>query len=367
MSTLCLDYDPLIYQSGAVGEERSIKVVHRASGDEYEFATRTAFFGHWKKKAGGWLAEYNAGRPEDKKRGADEFDITDVQTPEPLANCLHTLKQMIVAAKEATGVSKYYGYSGKGTVFREGVSTIVKYKGNREGMLRPVHLEDLKDYLVRQHACTIVHDPDPDKNVEADDMCTIDVVAGWKKWKRTGSDSDMVILGYTDKDYRQSAGHLWHCPSQTMRSQGDIFGELTWDAGSKEVKGWGRKWLYFQVMCGDTADNYFANSANPGMKWADKSAYDILKDATNDKEAWEALKKGYQLLYPSPKKIIGWRGYQDPKTMKVLKPDAQDFEIEVDWLYCLNENFNLAKMLRTKDEKPTDVKEVMKTLGVEYE
>lgn len=365
---LCFDYDPLLYQAGAVGEERTIKVVHRESGDEYEFATRTAFWGHWKKKAGGWLAEYNAGRPDDKKRLPEEFDITDVQTPEPLSNCLHTLKQMIVSAKEFTGAKTYYGYSGRGVVFREGVSTIVKYKGNREGLLRPVHLEDMKDYLERQHGCIVVYNPDPDQNVEADDMCTIDTRDGWLKFKKTGNDSDRVILSYTDKDYKSGVGELLHAPSMTIRSQGDIFGELTWDAGAKKVDGWGRKWLYFQVMCGDDADNYFANSANPGIKWADKSAYDILKDAKNDTEAWEALKKGYQLLYPSPKKIIGWRGYSDPKTMKVLKPDAADYEIEVDWKYCLQENFTLAKMLRWHGEQnsPTDIEEVMTRLGVEF-
>jgi hypothetical protein len=364
MSTLLFDYDPLLYQAGAVGEERTIKVVHRQSGDEYEFATRTAFYGHWKKKAGGWLAQYNEGRPEGQKRLPEEFDIEDVQTPEPLGNCLHTLKQMIVASKEATGAKHYYGYSGRGVVFREGASTIVKYKGNREGSLRPVHLPDMKQYLEKYHGCIVVENEDPDKNVEADDMCTIDTFAGWKKFKKTGNESDKVILSYSDKDYKSGAGFLWHADSQTMRVQGEIFGELTWDATTKKVDGWGRKWLYFQVMCGDDADNYFANSANPGIKWADKSAYDILKDAKTDQEAWEALKRGYQLLYPSPKKIIGWRGYEDPKTMKVLKENSSEFEIEVDWLYVLQENFTLAKMLRTKDEGRTDVKEVMNKLGV---
>jgi hypothetical protein len=102
-------------------------------------------------------------------------------------------------------------------------------------------------------------------------------------------------------------------------------------------------------MNGDSSDNYFANSANPDVKWADMSAYNVLKDAKNDKEAWEALVRGYKTIYPAPRKIVGWRGD----------------EIEVDALYMLQENFSLAKMLRWKGDK-VDVKQVLDKLGVEY-
>lgn len=348
MSTLCFDYDFLLYRAGAKGEERSIKAVHRASGDEYEFSTRTAFYGHWKKKAGGWLAEWNKQAPEDQRRNADEFDIIDIQTPEPFENVAHTMKQMIVGITEQTGVKKYYGYTGRGKVFREDVSTVIKYKGNRDDVLRPLHLDNLKDYILKKHNASIV------TKIEADDQCTMDTHAGWYVWKKSGSDKDKVILVYSDKDYRQGAGHLHHADSNTTHSQGEVFGSLWLEYNEtqkcNEVKGWGRMWLYHQVMYGDDADNYFANSANPEMKWGPIAAYEVLKDAKNDKEAFEALVKGYKTLYPMPKKIVGWRGD----------------EIEVDWLYMLQENFTLAKMLRYPDDR-TDVKAVLNKLGVEYE
>lgn len=359
MTTLCFDYDPLLYTAGSVGEERTVKVIHITSGDEYEFANRTAFWGHWKKRAGGWLAEYNAAKSEGNRRHPDEFQIVDVQTPEPITNCIHTLKQMIAGVKEQVGANTYYGYSGKGVVFREHVSTVVKYKGNREGSLRPVHLDELKDYLIRQHGCKIVTE------IEADDACSIDSYDAYKKWQKTQSDSDKLVLAYTDKDYLQCASHLYHTDSGTSSSYGEGYGWLAWDAEKKKVSGRGRAWLYYQVMNGDDADNYFANSGNPTMRWADKSAFDILKDAKNDKEAFEALVKGYKLLYPTPKRIIGWRGYADTKNLKDPLPNAEDFEIEIDWLYMLQENFTLAKMLRWKDDK-VDVKEVMTKLGVEF-
>lgn len=362
MTTVLFDYDPILYAAGSVGEKRTIKVVHRESGDEYEFDTRTQFYGHWKAKKGGWLAEYNANK--ETPRLPEEFDIIDIQTPEPIENCLQIVKTMIKSTCEAAGVSTYYGYSGRGTVFREDVSTILKYKGNRDNALRPVHLDALKEYLIKYHACEIV------EVIEADDACSIDSYDAWKRWSKTKSDDDKLILAFVDKDYLQCAGHLLNTNTMDGVCSYDGFGwlKLIEKVNSKgktetEVKGRGRLWLYQQVLSGDDSDNYCANSATD-MKWGEKKAYSLLKDCKNDKEAFEALVKGYKMLYPSRKKIIGWRGYEDSKRT-ILKPNAQDFEIEIDWLSMLQENFTLARMLRSKDDK-VDVKTVLDNLKIEY-
>lgn len=340
MTTLLFDYDPILYAAGAVGEKRTIKVIHKQSGDEYEFKTRSEFWGHWKAKAGGWLADYNKGK--DSPRLPDEFDVIDIQTPEPLENCLHTIKAMIGGVTEAIGVSSYYGYSGKGKVFREDISTILKYKGNRDNNLRPLHLDALKEYLVKHHACEIV------ESIEADDACSIDSYNAYQVWKKSKSDKDKLVLAYVDKDYLQCAGHMYNTNTCAPICSYEGFGWLK-ENDKGEVKGRGRLWLMQQVLSLDSSDNYAANSASD-MKWGEKSSYKLLKDCTNDKQAFEALVKGYKTLYPAPKKIIGWRGD----------------EIEIDWLYVLTENFNLAKMLRSRDEKPTNVKDVLNKLGVEY-
>lgn len=349
MSKLVLDYDPILYECGFIGETRHVKVVHRESGDEHDFQNRTMFYGHWKKKAGGWLAEYNAGKSEEKQRKAEDFDYFDVQVPGDIKNSLNVMKSTIQGLKEATGTDSYYGYSGKGKSFREDVSTVIKYKGNRDNALRPVFLDELKDFLVRHHACKIV------TGIEADDACSIDLYEAYHKWKKTKDDSLKLILGYVDKDYLQCAGHLYNTMKQDGIDSYDGFGWLevltkTNSKGKeeKEVKGRGRMWLYQQVLNGDDSDNYFANSASD-MKWADMSAYNLLKDCKTDKEAFEALVKGYKTLYPAPKKIKGWRGD----------------EIEIDWLYMLQENFTLAKMLRWRGDE-INVKDVLDKLGVNY-
>lgn len=364
MSKLLFDYDPLLYAAAPIGETRSIKAIHRESGDEYEFKNRTAFWGHWKKKAGGWLKEYNDAKSEGNRRTPESFDIIDVQEAGPIQQCVQVLKNAILETKETLGAKTYFGFTGKGTVFREDVSTILKYKGNRDGTIRPLHLDDLKEYLVKNHACEVVYNPDPKQNIEADDACSIASYDAYQKWLKTRSDDDMLWLAFVDKDYWQCAGHLYNTNNKRTANQGNTFGGLHWNPDTKEVTGCGRMWLYYQVMNGDDADNYFANSASP-LKWADKSAYDILKDAKNDKEAWEALVKGYKLLYPAPKSIIGWRGYEDPKDRLILKDNSEDFRIDIDWKYMLQENFTLAKMLRWKGDE-TNVLEVMDKLGVDH-
>lgn len=347
MTKVCIDYDPLLYMAGSVGETRTVKIVHRISGDEYEFDNRTSFYGHWKKKAGGWLAEYNAAKSEDKRRSADEFDYFDIQAPEPIENCIHTLKMQIKAIKEATDAKSHFGFTGKGKTFREDVSTVVKYKGNRDKALRPLHLDALKDYLIAKQNCELI------TGIEADDACSMTIYNAWKKWTKTRNDSDKVVLAFTDKDYLQCAGFLYHPDTQQFFQGGERFGRLYKEdrfTKTPTYKGEGRLFLYFQILSGDDADNYFANSGNPEMKWGDAKAFSLLKDTKSDKEAWQVLVDSYKTLYPSKKTIKGWRGD----------------DIEIDWLYMLQENTTLAHMLRWDGDK-LEVKPLLDKLGVEYE
>ena len=56
------DMDYVAFQAAALSEERSVNVIHKQSGREMKFANRTEFYGNWRKKDGGWLAEKNKGR-----------------------------------------------------------------------------------------------------------------------------------------------------------------------------------------------------------------------------------------------------------------------------------------------------------------
>lgn len=328
MADIVWDYDYIKYSIGSIAEERSIKAIHKQSGDEYTFDTRTDFYGHWKNKNSGWLAEDNAKRLT--PRAADEFDIVDVQTPKPLKLATRAVDQHIEGICERIGTNDYYGYIGKGDSWRVEASTIMKYKGQRENNLRPIHLEAIEQHLIKKHGAEII------REVEADDQVIID---SYKNKK-------LIVIG-VDKDYYGCEINLFN-PDKMVKPQTiKGFGELR-IGSDKTVRGHGRIWLYHQVMAGDSSDNYKANSAS-AIKWGDKSSYALLHKCSNDKQAFEALVEGYKLLYPTPTEITGWRGNK----------------FDINWLYVMQENFTMAHMLRHENDKFV-VKSVLDKLKVEY-
>lgn len=310
MAHAIIDLDYVKYTCAAVGEKRTIIVTHKASGNTKEFSNRTAFYGRDKKS--GWLGERNASRTS--PFSIDEFEIEDVQTPEPVENALYTAKNTIERAIALSGCKSYVGYLGQGDSFRREQSTILEYKGNRKELIKPIHLDALTDYLIGRWKAKVV------TGLEADDWCVIDC-----------HDNDNILIG-VDKDYYGCNVNYLNMGEGVITNCKD-FGELRINDKNK-VKGFGRQFFYFQVASGDSIDNYKANSASK-MKWGEKSAYDMLCNATQDSEAIEALVKIYKKLYPEPYEVEGWRGA----------------DIEVDWLYMLTENWNLARMFTTPNDK----------------
>lgn len=327
MPHMVLDADFIKYAAAAVGEKRTIKVVNNITGDEAIYKTRTDFWGHWLKKSGGDLAVINKGRDVPYK--PEDFTITDIQTPDPVEHSLHLAKVMFEKTLRLTSADSYMAYLGRGDSFRVDLSTIIKYKGQREDMLRPLHLDAVGQYMHKQFGAEYI------RGKEADDQCVIDCV-----------EHPASILVGIDKDY-------YGCPVQVAnpdhpewglvdcRGLGSLYVD---DKGT--VRGRGRMFLYHQVLYGDKSDNYCANSACD-TKWGEKSSYDMLKDCKTDREAWAQVVKGYKKLYPEPKVITGWRGD----------------EIEIDWLYVLRENFNMARMLRW-DGDTVDARDVLDKMGL---
>lgn len=62
--------------------------MHRPTVNIETFKTRTDFYGHWKRKEGGWFSAH----PELK---LEDFDIQDVTEPEPIEYALKSIKSTI--------------------------------------------------------------------------------------------------------------------------------------------------------------------------------------------------------------------------------------------------------------------------------
>lgn len=321
-----IDLDLYKYHAAAAGESRSVLVTHKSTGRSVEVANRTEFYGHWKKKEGGKLAEINKSR--ESPFTWDEFTYEDIQRPEPIANVLHTAKLMVEKDLEASGASDYKAFLGEGESFRVQKSTLLKYK-DRDHILKPVLLGEVTDYLQNKFKAEVVG------HIENDDRVVMEC---FKK-------KDHFAL-IEDKDF-------WGCPinvwDRNQQHRGVVncnkFGKLFIDSKGK-VRGEGRIFFYFQCLSQDTTDNYKANCFSD-IKWADKSAYSALVNCTNDKEALQAVVDSYKILYPEPKEVIGWRGEK----------------IEIDWLYVAEENFQMARMLRF-DGDEVYLKDVLKNMEI---
>lgn len=308
-TTAIIDMDLYKYHASAAGEKRSVLVKNKATGKSREFKTRTEFYGDWRKKEGGALAKMNGQR--DTPLSWEDYEYEDIQRPEPIENVLHTAKTMVEKDLKLSGAKNFKAFLGEGESFRVGLSTLLQYK-DRADLIKPLALEKVTEYLQSKFKAEVV------TSIECDDRVVMECYQQPKNFA-------MI----EDKDF-------WGCPifvwDRNQQERGivncDKFGHLFLDAKGK-VRGEGRVHLYFQIASEDTTDNYKANCFSD-MKWAAKSAYKALVDCTTDQEAWQVLTDVFKKLYPEPKAVKGWRGD----------------EFEIDWKYVLNEQFQMARMLR---------------------
>jgi hypothetical protein len=361
LKQLVFDMDFLIFEAVSVAEERFITATHKPTNRKMEFANKTALYGHWKKKDGGWIAE------ENEKLGnnywkVEDFDIIECQRPRPFKitgvdefgernkekdyfispweGAKKILDDKIKSICEKLGTNNYIGFTGKGNVFRHDLCTLLYYK-DRDELMRPLLLDKMKDYVCDRHSTTCV------TGIEADDAYSITVTEGYNKWVKGGrKDEDRVCGIAVDKDTKQVNGFHFNPNKDSEPRLVEGFGKL-WLNDKGEVDGYGRQWLYYQVASEDSSDNYAANCFSD-VKWGSKSTYKELVDCENDKQSFEALVRIFKKLYPEKKTVQGCKG-----------------EVEIDALYVMQEMFNMAMMLR-KPNDSIDVKAVLKKLGVEY-
>jgi 5'-3' exonuclease len=344
---LVFDMDFAIYAAACSAQQTKVCATHIPTGEPFTFSNRTELWGNWRTKDGGWIKEQN--EEYGKAYKAEDFVVEDLQIDLGIHIATKKLDKDVRKICENLGAKSYYGYTGRGETFRNNAATVMEYKGNRKDLIRPIHLDAMKEYAMAIHNCHLV------EGVEADDMVAIDCLEGYRAWKKNGKVKVIAIA--VDKDAKQTEG--WHFnPDKDYHpsEEGGVkaiprlvegLGELYLNAKG-DVDGEGALWLYHQILCGDSVDNYKANSGNPSVKWGEKASYKLLKDCKKHKEAIKALATGYKTIYPEPMEIVGWRGDK----------------IKIDWKYMLQENWTLAMMLRRKGDC-VHVPTMLDKLGIE--
>lgn len=321
-----IDGDIFRYLSGFAAERRYIEVTH-PNGYTNKFDNQTKFAG--RDKVSGELGKLNSKR--DSPLLFDEFTITTIQVPEPIPVALSSARNTVNKVLSLSGATGYDFYYGTGVSFREGVSTLLQYKGNRVGSLKPTLIDEITEMFVKEFGAKEV------THYECDDKIIMECYKNPNKF---------VVS--SDKDSR-GCEVLVYNPNKPHKGIEDMrgFGKL-WRDSKGKVEGQGRLFLYFQICFGDPVDNY-KTSCFSDTKWGQVAAYNALKDCTNDKQAFQAMKEVFKLLYPTPKTIIGWRG------------DS----ILIDWKYVFTEMFHMARMLRWEGDEVDPIAVMDKLVGLD--
>lgn len=264
---LVIDADEVVYQVAAACEQRGILATNKSNEAHATFKTRTE------------MKNFLSGLevPE------GFYDVADTQIAEPLKNACATIKAKLFNLKQkfkTNNIELYF--SGKDN-FRLALPLPEQYKSNRSDTLRPLLLSELKDYMLNYHKAKIVNGDEADQMVAQ------------RMWD--GYTSGKEIIGVTqDKDARGSQGWLYN-PQKDELTYIDGFGELSKE-GSK-VKGFGRIWLYFQILMGDWSTDHFCPrqivKAVTGTlpKFGEVACYNLLSACRTDKEAWQVIHTQY--------------------------------------------------------------------------
>ena len=312
------DGDMVAYQISAVSDVRSIDVTK--GGKTKRFNTRTEFKDYC------------------KNRGLDysTFEINDVIESEDVSYCLGTLKQYLKNVKERLGLTKTIIIIGGSHNQRCDILLKKKYKDNRKGMIKPTHLQAVREYLVKYCGACIVTKHETDDLVLA---LTCEIL---------NNTQAKVIAISIDKDARQAlrAFSYYNPHKDEIYHLTGGLGNLEYD---KKLSGFGLKWLVAQVFLFDRSDNYAMNSYYI-KQFGEKSFYDTFKDYDNEHDFLQAVVDKWKELLPQEVEYIAWNGEQQKDN----------------WLSLAEKHFQLAYM-KTSPNDNLNVKKILDYYKVKYE
>jgi hypothetical protein len=287
------DFDITAFRASAAIEKRSIEVTHKSTGRTKIFKTRTAFKDFLKEKD--WVYDDS------------HYCIKDIQTPEPIAHSFQIVKNQINTIKEKLEASKVEGYVGEGeSNFRLFLELPVKYKGSREDQMRPVYLKETKKYALDNYPGSLV------KKLEVDDY----LVIRSHELEKQGFNPVIITL---DKDSKGCVGTRFYDWTQDEPKVVEIpaFGYLEYNEEKKKVEGLGLNFYCYQMLQGDTADDYSPRDLHKG-KFGDKKAVELLKDCRTVDELFTAVENQYKKWFPDVVNYVTHDGKSVQKTYKEI-------------------------------------------------
>lgn len=323
-----IDGDTLSFRAAAAAETRAVEVFHKPSGRSKIFKTRTAFKESLKEKN----FEF---KPED-------YEYNDIQSEEDVSHPLHSMKVTVKRIMEISQADEYRLFVGGEGNFRLDLPLPTRYKSSRTELLRPIHLDECKQFALRGHGLggELV------EGNEADDA----LIYVGNKYLEKGY---RVVLGSQDKDSHAYTGLEIYDFTNSDLSTKDIW--KVPDVGGlyinekDYVKGNGFIWFCHQLLLGDNTDSYKPVEIL-GIKFGEKSSYKLLKDCKTKQEAWDVVVGQYKKWFKDNPEYTDWKG-----DTQVATPE-----------FMLQLYFRCARMMSTVDDK-LDLQEFMKKEGLSYD
>lgn len=335
-----LDADSIAYKAAAANEVKSIKSRHIEKGVIEEWKNRTEFKAYLKTT----------------DHTVDMYEITDHAEPKHISYAKSTVNSMIQKSQNHMKANILEIYISGENNFRDFIllpqvyvqqnatlSTIGgRYKSNRDGTARPLLLGQLRQWMIDELGAIVVND------MEVDDMSSIRAYEGSKAGQK--------VIQYTgDKDACGCHGWLQNPDKDPAPRFITGLGEIYKDEKGK-VRGYGRMFLYYQILAGDKVDGYrpvdildikTQKAGGSKVQYGDIAALNTLSGCKTDRECWEAIYTQYLKWYPKPLRYTAYN----------------DIDYDADALSILQMYVDCAHMKRWADDRII-VKDVLTRMDI---
>lgn len=376
-----VDSDSIAYKSAAAVEEDYIFVVNTLTKEEHEFKNITEFKGNLRTegaiKEDSWLGGINLNREalgqdiypldtftiEPRKRLKYEGGVTidGIEFPDSIEVCKYYMDNWIHCIKEQTQLPNILLILGQGDNHRHDLLLPHQYKSDRNGTLRPLVLKEARKHLLEEYPSEMaqVREEGVSRGTEADELVDEYGFKGYRHYRKKGKFS--YIRSAIDKDAHNSAGilfnytkaYVFEYPQAWLIEHRDVYtGSIEMVKG--KVKGSGLKHMCYQLIEGDSADEYSSKKylpkeAKPQIKYGASAFYKQFLTLETPEEVLDALVDVYYRMFPEGVKYTAWDGT----------------EMDIDTLEWLGLNFRCAYM-HLKTDDPTRITNWLDQYDIDY-
>ena len=346
---LHIDADTAVFRAAKSVQESYIVVKHIPTGRQIEFENKTAFYGHWKKKEGGYLGEKNKERAE---KGLEPFPLEQFEIEEhdrifdelddPVEEAVKQFDFFIGGIKKSRLAHDYILYVGGEGNYRYGAAETLPYKGNRPE--KPILFKEIRTAIVEKYKNKV-------KIIsgrEVDDQLAIVGRKNYLNWKETGEWED--ILGYIDKDLKMIIS-----PSINYDNLEDpVYTPTEYEAAFSYCT---------QLLIGDKQTDNIPGLPNLPNEIREK--YGIRKGNSLGATTAENYLKGSDSIKELFSRVVtAYRAYYGDELFEFVNYKGDKYKCG--WIERLNEVAILTYMNPLDDPLSYDIRDTLDRLGVEY-